>query len=237
VSRPTLVASLTVLLLAGGGFAAWRVQSSQAAQEAAERRERRQRDREATRERELNELGEHLRTASAGKFPDPIADLALGMLETEVRALRPGMQPKTDAQGPGTWYEERVSPDSQVLYAFGAESHRLGQVQVLSMVRPEGVGPQLTALIDRHGSPTGAWHCEGAGPNAIPTRRFTWHQGDVSLQQVILAHPRGVSTTLYIAPTEVIAQSLRMSACRPVRDRAEMADVPVATPEQLPEVR
>ena len=237
MSRPTLIAGLVVLLVAAGAFAGFRAFSAGAADDARELRERRQRDRDTARSRELDALAESLREGSRDKFPPPLEGLSLGMTESELRELRPNIQLKTDGHGPGTWFEERLADNAQALYAFGEQSERLGQVQVLSVVAPEGIGPHLTALVERYGSPTGIWHCPGSGPDAMATRRFTWHMEDVSVQDVVLVHPRGVSVTFYIAPTEVIGQSLQLSACRPVRSREEMAQIPVATPDQLPEIQ
>ena len=234
MSRPTVIAALVVLVIGALGFAGWRVYRTHAAEEARELRERRRDDQRRAREQETEQLAAQLRAGSEDKFPPPLEGVALGMTEAEVRALRPNIQLKVDrAPGPGEWFEERLSNGAQALYAFGDETGLLGQVQVLSLMPPEGMGPHLTALVERYGSPSGVWHCPATGRAGVPTRRFTWRMADVSIQDVILVHPGGVSVTLYIAPSEVIGQSLRLSSCRPVRDREEMADLPIARPEQL----
>lgn len=234
VSRPTLVAASVVLVVLGGGIFAWDAYTTAEEEKAAARRESRREARAREREQELQELAEDLREASAGQFPPPLEGLALGMTEAELRTARPNIQPK-DEDRPGTWFEEQLGNGAQVVYAIGEESGRLGQVQVLSMVPPEGIPPHLTALVERYGSPTGAWHCPSQSPAGVPTRRFTWRMEGIAIQDIILVHPGGVSITLYIAPAEVIGQSLQLSRCRPVSSREEMADLPVATREQLGE--
>lgn len=234
VSRPTLIAGLVVLALLGGGLFAWDLYTTAEEEQAAARRESRQEARERERERELEELAEDLREASTDQFPPPLEQLALGITEAELRALRPNIQPK-DEERPGTWFEERLGNGAQAIYAIGDESGRLGQVQVLSMVPPEGIPPHLTALVERYGSPTGAWHCPSQSPAGVPTRRFTWRMDQIAIQDIILVHPGGVSITLYIAPADVIGQSLQLSRCRPVENREEMINLPVATEEQLGE--
>jgi len=234
VSRPTLIAGLVVLVVLGGGLIAWDAYTTAQEEKAAARRESRRESRESERQRELEELADDLREASEGQFPPPLEQLALGMTEAELRTFRPNIQPKEEER-PGTWFEERLGNGAQAIYAIGEESGRLGQVQVLSMVPPEGIPPHLTALVERYGSPTGAWHCPAASAAGVPTRRFTWRMEAIAVQDIILVHPGGVSITLYIAPAEVIGQSLQLSRCRPVENREEMANLPVATEDQLGE--
>ncbi len=232
MSRPTLIAGLVVLVVLGGGIFAWDAYTTAEEEKAAARRESRREAREREREQELQELADRLQESSEGQFPPPLDQLALGITEAELRTLRPNIQPK-DEERPGTWYEEQLGNGAQAIYAIGDESGRLGQVQVLSMVPPEGIPPHLTALVERYGSPTGAWHCPSQSAAGVPTRRFTWRMDRIAIQDIILVHPGGVSITLYIAPADVIGQSLQLSRCRPVSSREEMADLPVATQEQM----
>jgi len=233
VSRPTLIALVAVLALLGGGLFAWDAYTTAEEERAAAERESRREAREREREQELAELAEDLREASTGQFPPPLEELALGITEAELRTRRPSMEPKDDEERPGKWFEERLANGAQAVYAIGERSGRLGQVQVLSLVPPEGIPPHLTALVERYGSPTGVWHCPARSAAGVPTRRFTWRMDQIAIQDVILVHPGGVSITLYIAPASVIGQSLQLSRCRPVESREEMADLPVATQEQL----
>jgi len=237
VKRSPFVPLGLALVLVGGaaGGIAWF--DASAREEARERRERRRAERREERE-ELEERVEQESTrlieASSGKMPAALEGVALGQPRAEVARLRPSIAP-SDAQRADDflWMEERLGNGAQILYAFHPPTDRLIQVQVLSHVPPRAVGPHLTAMNDRYGPPTGIWNCSAQSAAGVPTRRFTWREENVTVQDILLVHPGGVSLTLYVAPTEMIGASLQLGGCRPVTNREELSDLEVATPEQL----
>ncbi|HJL47706.1 MAG TPA: hypothetical protein RMG45_17760, partial [Polyangiaceae bacterium LLY-WYZ-15_(1-7)] len=170
----------------------------------------------------------------AGLVPPMLEGVALGQSEREVRSARPEAVTRRVRTPPGEfWLEERLGNGAQALFAFGDEERVLQQVQVLSRIDPRGVGPHLTAMNEQYGRPTGVWRCSAQSAAGVPTLRFTWRKSHVSVQDIFLVHPGGVSITLYVAPTETIRQSLTIGGCRPVRSREDLDDLPFATPEML----
>ena len=171
---------------------------------------------------------------SATLIPEMLSGVELGMSLDELRAARPAARaPARPASDPTKMFlEEQLPNGANVMYGLERRSRRLLQVQVLSrMPAVEGIAPHLTAMNEQYGSPTGIWDCPDT--EGLPTRRFTWRRAVTTVSDVFLVHPGGVSVTLYIAPSEVIERSLRMSSCRPVRSREELETFPVATAEQI----
>ena len=223
---------LVVAVVGMGLYLRSREASRERAREARQARRAQQR---SEREEAMSDYVQSLRTQTTGKMPAPLDALSLGLDETELLALRPRITPRI-RQGPaqaGRWFEERLPDGGQALYGFDEATDRLAQMQLLSLTQPEGIDTHFRNLVSLYGPPTGAWHCPETSPAGVATRRFTWRINDVSIQDVWLVHPGGVSLTLYIAPTAVIAQSLRLSECRPVQSRDELLDIPVASPDQL----
>lgn len=234
-ARATAIAAVVVLALFGGvawGYGEW---SDRRDAEAAE--QRRQEREAATRERQERAIAwvAAVQEESKEKMPPMLAGLGLGMTLDEVRHLRPSVQPRPGAPEPGKiLLEERLRNGAEVVYGFEAQSRRLLQIQIMSRMPVRGVGPHLAAMNEQYGRPTGIWDCPQTG--GVPTRRFTWRGSEVALADIFLVHPGGVSVTLYIAASETIGQSLRISACHPVEGDA-IGTFPVATPEQLEAVQ
>lgn len=232
VRLATPLAALLALLLVGGGLYAYVTWSDAREAEAAEARRQERLDRRARAAEELEEQMVPLRRESAELMPPPLAGVELGMTLEELRAARSGLRPgRSDAAM--DFFEEVLSNNAQVMYGVDREMNRVSQVQVLSRVPVEGVAPHLVSMNGEYGTPTGIWNCPASGAAGVPTRRFTWRRSAVTIQDIFLLHPSGVSVTLYIAPTEIIGASLRISHCTPVRSQEELAEFPVATPEQM----
>ncbi len=233
MGRSTLLAFLGVALLGGAtyGFVAWQEAEDVArAEAAAERREERRAERVASE----TEASEPLVRESTAKMPREIAGVALGMTLDALRQARSQARPSTRASAPSeTWLEERLESGAQVLYRITGATDRLTQVQLLSQTTVEAIAPHLVAMKERYGQPTGIWDCPAESAAGVPTRRFTWRGEHVTLQDVFLVYPGGVSITLYIAPTLAIAQSLQLGRCTALGPDADLGAFPIATPEQL----
>lgn len=231
VSRATLVSALVVLALCGGGLWAYLEWDARRAAAAAE--ERRQERERQTRERQEQAIAwvASVQEESEQKMPPMLEGLGLGMTLDEVRHERPDAQPHPTAREPGKMFlGERLRNGAEVIYGFEARSRRLLQIQIMSRMPGEGVGPHLEAMQEQYGRPTGIWDCPNTG--GVPTRRFTWRGSHVALADIFLVHPGGVSVTLYLAATETIGRSLQISNCHPVEGDA-IATFPAATAEQI----
>jgi hypothetical protein len=189
---------------------------------------------ESAGEPERTELtSDTLRDESAGLMPSELEGIALGMTEAELRAERDGLARRNkQVDSSLRWLEEELSNDARVLYGLHPKSDRLAKVQVMShMASLEGVQPHLTAMTERYGSPTGLWECPDTG--GVPTLRFTWRKNVTTVSDVFLFYPGGAATTLYVAPSDSIADSLREGECRPTTLQRLKQNPPVATPQQL----
>ena len=174
-----------------------------------------------------------LRDASEELIPDLLEGVRLGISLAELREVR-DVVPKQDARGEVMdMYEEMLSGRSQVVYSVDGDIDRLMRIQIMSSIPPQGVAPHLEAMIARYGGPTGIWNCPATGAGGIPMRRFTWRGSAVTVQDILLIHPAGVSQTLYIASTESIAASLRIAHCQRVTTHEQLDALPIATPEQM----
>lgn len=234
MGRSTLLAFVSVALLGGGlwAFMAWQ-EAEDAAQ--AEAREARREARRAERVAGEAEASEPLVRDSAAKMPREIEGVALGMTLDALRQTRSQARPSRsrEAVNGERWFEERLESGAQVLYRITGRTDRLTQVQLLSQTTVEAIAPHLVSMKERYGQPTGIWDCPAESAAGVPTRRFTWRDENVTLQDVFLVYPGGVSITLYIAPTLAIAQSLRIGRCTALGPDADLGAFPIATPEQL----
>lgn len=229
----TPIAAIIAILVVGGGLFAYDAWAEkQAAEAAAQRLLDREQEREETAEM-LREQMAPLRRESHRLMPGPLQGVELGMPYEELsegRALRAAR----DTDDPTMqFFEEILQNNAQVMYGIDRELQVLSQVQVLSRLPVEGVAPHLAAMSAEYGTPTGIWDCPSSGAAGVPTRRFTWRHSAVTIQDVFLVHSSGVSVTLYIAPTEIIGASLRISHCQPVRSADALETFPVASPDQM----
>lgn len=169
---------------------------------------------------------------SQALMPAMIRGVAIGMDENELRHVRPLVRAAQSAHEPGkVWLEEMLANGAQILYSLDAGSHRVLQVQVLSVLPShDAITPHLAAMNDQYGTPTGVWDCPAT--DGLTTRRFTWRKNLASLMDVFLIYGERVSLTLYIAPTETIQQSLALAHCHPVA-RADLDTFPVVAPEAM----
>lgn len=230
LSRRWLPLSLFIVAIAAaiGGYLWWQAREDA---ERARQREAREASRRERVERAQNWLV-HLQDESRELIPEALGGIALGQTMGEVRTARPGAQASPNQDAQKVFLEERLGNGAQALYGFERRSGRLIQVQVLSLLpSAEAVAPHLVAMREQYGAPTGVWDCPNT--EGVPTRRFTWRKNRVSVADVFLVHPGGISLTLYIAPSETIGASLQMSGCQPVRSREQLENFPVATREQL----
>ena len=227
-----MLAVAVVAALVVGGYAYWReheaAEVTAEAQAARARREERQR-----RERErIDAIGRE----SDALMPPLLEGIRLGMTKIEARRARPALTPNTAGADPAephleSW-EERFENGARAVYVFERESELLQRVQVLSLLPDvRAIAPHLTAMNEQYGTPTGVWDCPDT--QGVPTRRFTWRHGNTTIADIFLIVGNRVSQTLYIAPTPVIHLSLRRAACRPLTDRDQLGNFPVASPEQL----
>lgn len=236
MSRRTLAWTLggVVLVAALGAWWWWEAEEAERARVTADRQAAAAEAEE--RRREIDERIGDLREESQDLMPSMLQGIELGMELDEAREVRPRMEADPASQDPAEphlmMFEERFANGARAVYVFERESELLQRVQVLSLLPGvEAIAPHLTAMNERYGSPTGVWECPQTG--GVPTRRFTWRHGDVTIADIFLVYGGRVSQTLYVAPTEVIGLSLRRSRCRPVRDRDELERFPVADPDEL----
>lgn len=233
-----LAALLAIAIVGGGGyvFLEWSSARTIERRDASRHARALIRAERAERLREQVEAQmEPLRHASEELMPDLLEGVRLGITLAELQEVR-NVVPKQDAQGEVMdMYEEMLSSRSQVVYAVDGELDVLMRIQIMSSIPPRAVAPHLEAMVARYGAPTGIWNCPATGAGGIPMRRFTWRGSAVTVQDILLIHPGGVSQTLYIASTESIAASLRISHCARVRSREELDALPIATPEQMRE--
>lgn len=231
-----LAAVLAIAIVGGGGYAFLEWSSAR----TTERREARRAAQAQTRQRRAERLRqqvedqmEPLREDSAPLIPDLLEGVRLGISLAELQQVR-DVVAKQDARGEVMdVYEEMLSNRAQVIYAVDGELDVLMRVQIMSSIPPRGVAPHLEAMVAQYGAPTGIWNCPATGAGGVPTRRFTWQGSAVTVQDILLIHPAGVSQTLYIASTESIAASLRIAHCQRVQSREELDALPIATPEQM----
>ena len=231
-----LAALIAVVFVGGGAFAFVEWSSAKNTKRRIERQqtqEAQQAIRQARRAADTAERVGALRAASTPLVPDTLDGVELGMTLAELRDVRTVRAKRDAADRSLNFYEEMLTSNAQVVYGVDPNFDTLAQIQIMSSIPPVGVGPHLEAMVTQYGSPTGIWNCPAAGPTGLPMRRFTWRGNAVTLQDILLVHPRGVSQTLYIAPTDAIAASLRISRCVPVRSAAELSDLPAATQEQM----
>ncbi len=226
----TVVPLLVVLLIAGGAVATWSYYQHKGAEEQAAA-DAREAARQATRDKRIGDWFATLEKESASLMPSMLAGVKLGMTGPELRRARRHVTPSNAHEDGKLFLEERFPNGAQALYGFDQTSKRLLQVQVLSMLpSPAAIGPQLTAMNDQYGTPTGVWDCPDT--QGVPTRRFTWRHDVTAVADVFLVHPGGVSVTFYLAPSGVIGQSLQRSSCHPV-DQKDLARFPVASAQQI----
>lgn len=233
-----LAALLAIAIVGGGGylFLEWSSARSIERRDARRGAQAETRQRRAERLRaQVEEQMAPLRDASEALIPELLTGVRLGIPLAELQEVRT-VVPKQDARDEVMdMYEEMLGTRAQVVYAIDGELDVLVRIQIMSSIPPWGVGPHLEAMIARYGAPTGIWNCPATGTGGIPTRRFTWQGSAVTVQDILLVHPGGVSQTLYIASTESIAASLRIAHCQRVRSREELDALPIATPEQMRE--
>jgi len=201
------------------------------AREESQQRELREQRREELAQR-ADERYDAFRRESPNVLPEPLAGAEIGMRERELRAARPSAQTDTAQRSAAQkWLLEHLASGSVALYGFNDD--HLALIQVQSQIDPRGVGPHLTAMREEYGAPSGVYRCAPVG--GIGTLRFVWRKSHLSVQDIFLFHTGGVAVNLYVAPTDTIATSLQMSQCRPIRSRADLEDLPIATPELLRE--
>lgn len=172
-----------------------------------------------------------LRRESERLVPPLLEGIHVGMSLEDARRARPAMVPDLQSPNPEARstlvFEERLANGARAVYIFARRDRRLERLQVLSLLpSTSAITPHLAAMNEQYGAPTGVWDCPDTG--GVPTRRFTWRHGELTVSDVFLVHEGRVSVTLYIAPSAVIERSLRMGACQPVRDPSEIDRFPVA---------
>lgn len=177
-------------------------------------------------------LIERVRDESAALIPPMLRGVELGMSERELQTARPNSARDPRNRDPDMLFRTEDLPNgASVVYGLDLRSHRVVQLQVLSLLpSPAALGPHLTAMSETYGRPTGYWDCPDTG--GVPTRRFTWRKSTITVMDVFLVFRGRVSLTLYIAPTESIGASLQRSHCRPV-PAADFETFPVASDQQM----
>ncbi len=219
--------ALAAFLCLGAGFLKY--QDYQAEEELRERAEAREEAERAEAERARNWFVE-LQNESEEKIPDMLEGVRLGHTLEELREARPRARRSHQQSQELRFFSEQLANGSQVMYGFDRESDRLIQVQVMSRIPVEGLGPHLTAMNEVYGSPTGIWDCRGEGP---PVRRFTWRGRVLGIADAVLLHPGGASITLFIGPTAHVGRSLERGGCQPISSRDQIDRFPVATGEDI----
>jgi hypothetical protein len=223
------LATLVLAVAAGGALWWWRAEERRSEQERSAADARHRREREAAQLR----LAEQLVAESRAMLPPQLGGLALGAHETEVAAARRASARSATKREPGLYFrEERLDNGAQAVYGFDEQSRRLYQVQVLSMLpRPEALRPHLEAMSRTYGPPSAIVDCPDT--EGVPTRRFVWRKGTVTLMDIVLVYRGNVSVTYYLAPHERAAASLARARCAPVRTEAQLAEFPIATDAQM----
>lgn len=231
MNRRSLYLLLGALALGGAVWGAWWWSNEQ-----SEQLERDARAREAAREERRAERQQRLRDESQRLMPELLEGVYLGMPLDDAHRARPRMAPALASDNPEerdtVVFEERFPNGARAMYVFTRRNDRLQRVQVLSLLPSvDALAPHLEAMNAQYGTPTGIWDCPNTG--GVPTRRFTWRHGETTVSDVMLLYGGRVSVTLYVAPSAIIARSLRMGACRPVQSREQLEQFPTATPEQV----
>jgi hypothetical protein len=232
IARPwprAALAALIVAATAGGALWWWRAEQDRADRERAAAEARHRREREEAQRR----LAERLVADSRAMLPPVLGGLALGAHETEVAEVRRASARSATKREPGLYFrEERLENGAQAVYGFDEVSGRLYQVQVLSMLpRTDALRAHLEAMHEAYGPPAAIVDCPDT--EGVPTRRFVWRKGTVTLMDIVLIYRGTVSVTYYLAPHERAAASLARARCAPVRSPADLAEFPVATDEQM----
>jgi hypothetical protein len=225
-----LIGLIGAVVLVGGFLGVqWSLDERDAQAAAAERAER-----EAEEAREERRLV-RLRRESEELIPELLEGVYLGMPLDRARQARPQMVPDLSTRNPEpdtVVFEERFPNGARAVYVYARPGDALERVQVLSLLPTvNAIAPHLAAMNAQYGTPTGIWDCPQTG--GVPTRRFTWRHGETTVSDIFLVVGERVSVTLYIAPSDVIGRSLRMAACRPLRDPSELESFPVTTAEQV----
>ncbi len=231
--RQALVPVAAAALLLGGGALAYfswaTARDEQAVAAARLNRERRQEDAQRDRERRWEELAR----ASEPYIPSTLRGVRIGQPVAELRRARPSAAPPMRTGSGEPRLEEALPNGAQVVYVLDRAAARLERIQVLSQVPAEGVAPHLRAMRDRYGDPLAVLRCSAQSAAGVPTLRFVWGDERVTLQDIFLIHPGGISVTLYLGAAEALAGSLRAGGCVPVRSGAELESLGVATPEMI----
>lgn len=179
-----------------------------------------------------------------------LATVRLGMDVASLGGVRPLIRrkPSADGDGVGTGapggasgegepsalgrkvFVEALGPGRSAVYLFDARSAQLVSVQVASgLGDAEALMARLKARDASFGAPDGIWDCGLEGGEGLPTRRFTWGQGEASAMDTIHVLPRQVLATLYVASQAAIVESLRRGGCTPTA-KADFESFPSITP-------
>ncbi len=223
--KPLIIAGVIVgsLVLAYTVYVDTREEEARIAR--AEARESARETARAAREESYSEQ----REGSSALMPEPLAGVEIGMSRAELERMRENTSARDPDENGDIFLEENLPNGSQVLFRID-EHQNLEAIQVLSALPAEGVGPHIRAMRESYGAPNGLWRCAADG---VPTLRFTWQRGPVSMQDILLIHDGGVALTLYLGGTGAIVDSLRQGGCVPVRNRAELQQLPITTREAL----
>lgn len=187
-------------------------------------------------------------TASAGPdafgrdsqrfLPEELAPVYLGMPMRELVRARPFAQrlEKGDDEFFFT-YDEGIASGRRVIYAVSKTDLRLTKVQVLSeLASVQGIAPRIDRHQARFGPPSGVWDCPQLS-DQLPTRRLSWTRGQVGVVDIYLLVGERVSTTLYVAPTSVVHESLARARCvrtKPEHFKTFPVPAPTVSDQQSP---
>ncbi len=231
MKRIVIVGGAVVGILAGTAFAVRSWLSAQEAKDVEVVQQARVREEQAQRSRDLD-IVRAVRNESETLMPEQLRGLQLGMSRDELTRLRPKVRSSPVRDPKRLYIEEQLENGAQVMYGLDPVSGGLIQVQILSLLpNTAAITPHLGAMSEKYGRPTGVWDCAQTD-ETLPMRRFTWRKRIAGVMEALLIFRDQVSTTLYIAPNEVLAESLQDGRCSPTpRDRVD--NFPVTTEEMM----
>ncbi len=150
-----------------------------------------------------------------------LKNVYFGMTQPQLQSARPRAVRKPKADEPNyLLFEEKLSGSERILYAIANGDLTLSKVQITGKLsRLEDVPDRIALMQSRYGIPTGIWDCP-ALPGQLPTRRFVFQRSALGVMDSFLMIGDQIAVTLYVAPIDILKQSLAIARCAPTPQAA-----------------